>query len=168
MTLKGMVDRTVARALAPVPRVQRWWARRAADAEAAGPTPWAPFGRRFSECRAAVVTTGGFHLPDQPGFDCDRGDPTFREIPGDVPLADLRISHTHYDTRDARADPNILLPLDRLRELVAEGALGSVAPTHYSLMGYIPQVEALVGETAPAIVRRMGREEVDLALLTPA
>jgi D-proline reductase (dithiol) PrdB len=66
------------------------------------------------------------------------------------------------------ADPNILLPLDRLRELVAEGTLGSVAATHYSLMGYIPQVEALVGETAPAIVRRMGREEVDLALLTPA
>ena len=168
MTLRSALDRAVARILAPVPEVQRRWARRTARATVAGGVPWAPFGQRLDGSRLAVVTTGGFHLPGQPGFDCDRGDPSFREIPGDVPLGELRISHTHYDTRDALADPNILLPLDRLRELVAEGALGRVAPTHYSLMGYIPQVEALVGETAPAIVQRMRREEVDLALLTPA
>lgn len=168
MGMKGTVDRTVARVLAPVPEVLRWWARRSARARSEGEVPWTPFAKRFAESRVAVVTTGGFHRPGEPGFDCDRGDPSFREVPGDFPLGDLRISHTHYDTRDARRDPNILLPLDRLREVVEEEGLGSLAPTHFSLMGYIPQVETLVGETAPAIAKRMGREEVDMALLTPA
>lgn len=168
MTWRSALDRAVARALAPLPEVQRRWARRTATAEPGGDVPWTPFDGPFSEARVAVVTTGGFHLRDQPPFDCDRGDPSFREIPAGTPLGDLEISHTHYDTRDARTDPNILLPLDRLRELVDAGSLGSLAPTHYSLMGFIPQVDALTSETAPAIARRMGREEVDLALLTPA
>lgn len=168
MSVRSAIDRAVARALAPVPEVQRWWARRSATAEAGGEVPWAPFRKPFAASRVAVVTTGGFRLAGQPGFDCDRGDPSFRRIPDDVDLSTLEIDHTHYDTRDAAADPNILLPLDRLRELVDEGALGSIAPTHYSMMGYVPQVAELVEETAPAIAEGMASEEVDLALLTPA
>lgn len=168
VTLRGAIDRAVSRALAPLPEVTRWWARRTATAEAAGDVPWAPFERPFRACRVAVLTTGGFHRPDQPAYDCDRGDPSFRRIPAGVDLSTLAISHTHYDTRDARADPNVLFPLDRLRELVAEGALGGLAPTQYSMMGYVPQVRALVHEAAPAIARAMRSEEVDFALLTPA
>lgn len=168
MTWKSALDRTISRAIAPFPPVQRWWTRRALSAEAEGETPWAPFERRFAESRIAVVTTGGFRFADQPAFDCDAGDPSYREIPSDVVLAELVVDHTHYDTRDAEADPNILLPLDRLRELVAEDVLGSLAPTHYSMMGYVPQTTALVEETAPEIARRMRSEEVDFALLTPA
>lgn len=168
MSVKSVVDRAVSRLLGPFPEVARWWARRTATAVAEGEIPWAPFEKRFAKTRVAVVTTGGFHLPDQEPFDCDAGDPSFRTIPADVPLASLEISHTHYDTRDAREDPNILLPLDRLRELVDEGVLGSLAPSHYSMMGYVPQVEVLVEETAPRLVEGMRSEEVDLALLTPA
>lgn len=168
VSFQSVVDRALSRGLAPLPGVVRWWADRSATAHAAGPVPWTPFTKRFAEARAAVITTGGFHLPEQPGFDCDRGDPSYREIPADVDPGELRISHTHYDTRDAREDPNILFPLDRLEELVAEGALGSIAPTHYSLMGYIPQIDALVGRTAPAIADRLRHEQVDLALFTPA
>jgi len=168
MSLRAVVDRAVSRLLAPFPDVSRRWAERSATARAEGPVPWTAFTKRFADARVAVVTTGGFHLPDQPGFDCDRGDPSFRAIPGDVDLGRLAITHTHYDTRDARQDPNILLPLDRLRELVDEGAMGSLAPTHYSLMGYIPQIGALVEETAPAMAEGLRREEVDVLLLTPA
>lgn len=163
-----MLDRAVARVLAPFPQLVRRWAERSATARATGPVPWAPFTKRFAQSRAAVITTGGFHLPDQRTFNCDRGDPSFREIPSDVDLRGIEISHTHYDTRDAQRDPNILLPLERLRELVSEGVLGSLAPTHYSLMGYIPQVDALVDETAVAIAERLRSEAVDLALLVPA
>jgi D-proline reductase (dithiol) PrdB len=168
MSLRAVVDRAVSRLLAPFPEVSRRWAERSASARAEGPVPWTAFTNRFVSSRVAVVTTGGFHLPDQPGFDCDRGDPSFREIPGDVDLGRLSITHTHYDTRDAHRDANILLPLDRLRELVEEEAVGSLAPTHYSLMGFIPQVGTLVGETAPEIARGLRREEVDFVLLTPA
>ncbi len=168
MSLKGRLDTAVARGLAPFPEASRRWAERTATVRVDGEVPWAPFTGRFAEFRVAVVTTGGFHLPGQAAFDCDRGDPSWRAIPADVDLGSLAITHTHYDTRDAMRDPNILLPLDRLRELVHEGALGSLAPTQFSLMGYIPQIAALVEETAPAIVERLGREEVDLVLLTPA
>lgn len=168
MSVKGAIDRTVSRALAPFPDLVRWWARRAATARSGDGIPWIPFEKRFADARVAVLTTGGFRLPEQPAFDCDRGDPTFRRLPASVDLAGLEIDHTHYDTRDARKDPNILLPLDRLRELVDEGALGGLAPTQYSMMGYVPQVDALLEETAPAIAAGMASEEVDLALLTPA
>lgn len=168
MTLRSVVDRAMARVLAPFPQLPRRWAERTATARADGPVPWTPFTGKLGAARVAVITTGGFHLPDQPGFDCDAGDPSWRALPAEVDLRTLRVTHTHYDSRDARRDPNILLPLDRLRELVGERALGSLAPTHYSLMGYIPQVEALVEETAPAIAERMRGEEVDLVLLTPA
>lgn len=168
MSLKGAFDRAVSRALAPFPGVVRWWAARSATARSGGAVPWTPFEGRFAEARVAVVTTGGFHRADQPAFDCDRGDPSVRRIPVGTPLAELEISHTHYDTRDARRDPNVLFPLDRLRELVEEGALGSLAPTQWSMMGYVPQTAALVEETAPAIAAGMRSEEVDLALLVPA
>lgn len=168
MTLRGVVDRAVSRALAPFPEVLRWWARRSATARAEDGTPWTPFAARFADARIAVVTTGGFRFADQPAFDCDRGDPSFREIPAETPLDRLVVDHTHYDTRDAARDPNVLFPLDRLRELVEEGALGGLAPTHYSMMGYVPQTAELVEETAPAIASAMTSEEVDFALLTPA
>ncbi|MDX1660601.1 MAG: glycine/sarcosine/betaine reductase selenoprotein B family protein [Gemmatimonadota bacterium] len=168
MSVKSAVDRAISRLLAPFPDVARWWTRKSAKAEVGGETPWTPFGKRFAESRVAVLTTGGFHLADQEPFDCDAGDPSYRAIPADAPLDALEITHTHYDTRDAREDPNILLPVDRLRELVDEGALGSLSPTQYSMMGYVPQTVALVEETAPRIVEGMRSEEVDLALLTPA
>lgn len=168
MSWKSALDRTISRAIAPFPAVQRWWTRRTLSAEARGEIPWAPFERRLAESRIAVLTTGGFRFADQTAFDCDAGDPTYRELPSDVVLAELVVDHTHYDTRDAETDPNILLPLDRLRELVAEGVLGSLAPTHYSMMGYAPQTTVLVEKTAPEIAGKMGSEEVDFALLTPA
>ncbi|MDX1622762.1 MAG: glycine/sarcosine/betaine reductase selenoprotein B family protein [Gemmatimonadota bacterium] len=168
MTIRSVLDRAVARAIGPFPELQRWWARKAAEAEVEGETPWVPFEGRFAESRIAVFTTGGFRFAEQPAFDCDAGDPSWRAIPHDAELAELVVDHTHYDTRDAKEDPNILLPLDRLRELVDEGALGGLAPTHYSMMGYVPQTAALVEETAPEVVEAMRREEVDLVLLTPA
>lgn len=168
MSWKGALDRAISRTIAPFPSVQRWWTRKTATAEARGETPWAPFERDFAGSRIAVLTTGGFRFEDQPAFDCDRGDPSFREIPSDVDLADLVVDHTHYDTRNAEEDPNIVLPLDRLRELVDEGSLGALAPTHYSMMGYVPETTVLVEDTAPEIAEKMGSEEVDFALLTPA
>ena len=168
VTLRSAFDRLISRAAAPFPGAVRWWAERSATARPEGPVPWTPFTARFAQARAAVVTTGGFHRMGQPPFDCDRGDPSFREIPAAVDPRELVITHTHYDSRDARSDPNILLPLERLAELVDEGVLGSLAPTHYSLMGYIPQVDVLTGRTAPAIAGRLADEGVGLVLLVPA
>ena len=60
------------------------------------------------------------------------------------------------------------LPLDRARELVAEGRIGALAQTHYSTMGYQGNdATSQVEQSAPEIAARMKREDVDLALLAP-
>ena len=60
------------------------------------------------------------------------------------------------------------MPLDRLRELAAEGVVGAVADTHYSTMGYQGNdTSTLENETAPAIAAEMKSQEVGLAILAP-
>jgi D-proline reductase (dithiol) PrdB len=50
----------------------------------------------LSECRLALVTTGGVHLPDQARFDIDdpAGDCSYREIPTDA--TELTWTHAYY------------------------------------------------------------------------
>jgi D-proline reductase (dithiol) PrdB len=55
--------------------------------------------------------------------------------------------------------------LDRLRELVAAGVIGSVAATHYSFMGATDpvQMEPYAGEVAS----QLKSDAVDAVLLSP-
>src|SRR5947209_5118754 len=101
---------------------------------------WTPLRRPLSECTVALTSTAGVHLKSQPAYDLmnEWGDASFREIPGDVSTAEIAVSHSHYDTADANVDPNVVFPLDRLRELVAEGTIGAVARLHVGMMGWNP------------------------------
>lgn len=79
----------------------------------------------------------------------------------------MSVSHLHIDTRLADRDLNCVLPLERAAELSAEGALGELAPTHYSFMGYLPRAETFLAESVPRMIERMRSEEVDAVLLVP-
>ena len=61
--------------------------------------PLRRFTKPLDECRAALITTGGIHLPEQKPFDMTNpdGDPSYREIPGDVVTGDIVITHKYYD-----------------------------------------------------------------------
>lgn len=132
--------------------------------------PWAPFEKELKTARFALVNTGGIHrktdLPFSDNFGL--GDPSYREIPRETPTADLTATHAHYDLTHALKDVNCVFPIDRFRELEAEGIIGSLVPTHYSFMGYIPIPKPLTDITAPEVARKMKREEVDAAFLTPS
>jgi hypothetical protein len=132
--------------------------------------PWTPVERPVGASRVAVVTTGGLYRPgiDKP-FDGDalEGDSSYREIPRDAAIARLAVAHPHFPHESAEADMNTIFPLDRLHELRAAGAIGDVAPTHFSTMGYAPRAADVAAETAPAIAARMKEEAVDVALLVP-
>lgn len=120
----------------------------------------------------ALVTTGGVHRDDDRPFDMTdrRGDPSFRAIPSDTPAARLAVTHDYYDHRDVDRDVNVMLPVDRIREMAADGAIGGLAPNFYSFMGHV--VDGRVGElesgTAVEAARRIAEEGADLVLLTPA
>ena len=90
---------------------------------------WTPLIKPLSKCVVALASTAGVRLKDQPPYDLmnEHGDSSFREIPGDVSVRDLVVTHSHYDTTDANADPNVVFPIDRLRELGADGTVGAVA-----------------------------------------
>lgn len=137
--------------------------------------PWAPVRKPLSRSRVALLSTAGLSMKGDPPFDMElerrsptRGDPSWRRLRADATSADVEANHLHIDTGYLLRDLNVALPLDRLRELVAAGEVGSVAPSHYSIMGYQgSDTTALERESAPAIAEAMRREEVDLALLVP-
>lgn len=133
--------------------------------------PGATLAKPLAQSRVAVVTTAAFHTPDQAPFDesIKGGDASFREIPHDTPLSALAIAHRSdaFDASGIEADANVALPLDRLRELVRDNAIGSVAPRHFSFMGSIPAPGRLVAESAPEVSRRLIADGVDVVLLTP-
>ena len=58
-----------------------------------------------------------------------------------------------------------MFPLDRLRELAAEGVIGSVAATHYSFMGAMDPVQ--MEPYAREVASQLKSDAVDAVLLSP-
>ena len=151
-------------------QVMKAWAAR----QKPGVIPFTPLRRPLSECTVALVSTAGIALNEDKPFDQEGerrnpwwGDPTFRTIPVGTSERDVRIYHLHIDPRFGQDDLDVVLPMRRLSELVDEGMVGRVAPTHYSIMGYILEPTELVEKTAPAIAEYMRDEAVDAAALVP-
>ena len=127
----------------------------------------APVTKYRKKCRVALISTGGIHLKSQEPFTPKTGDHTFRLIPPDTHQTDLTVTHGHYDETDVRADVNCLLPMHRLEELITEGYVEAAATNHISFMGYIPDINPLMKETAPEAARILLADQVDIAVLTP-
>ena len=163
------LDRQLAKIFARWPSLADGYAKKLGQS-ISGEIPWAPFTKDLKDCTIAIVTTAGVHLKSQNPFDMTspEGDWTFRAIPGEVTVGELMISHSHYDTRDAEKDVNIVFPIERLRELAREGVIKAVSPANFSFMGFIPRTEPLIKETAPAVARELKAAGVDAVLLTPA
>src|SRR5436190_21973309 len=98
-------------------------------------TPFTPLRRPLVACRLAIVTPAGLHRRGDRPF--GPGEQTYRVIPSETPPPDIVQSHTSigFDRVPIMRDLNITFPVDRVRELAAEGVLGGVARNHYSFMG---------------------------------
>jgi D-proline reductase (dithiol) PrdB len=118
-----------------------------------------------------VISSAGLVGPDQEPFDDSirGGDFSFREIPADIDVFTLTDTHRSdlYDHSGLRQDPNLAFPLDRLRELVKSGRIGSLNRRHLSFMGSITAPGRLVKKTAPPAVHKLVEDGVDIALLVP-
>ncbi len=120
-------------------------------------------GPPLSERRIAIITTAGLHRHDDQPFVPGRGE--FRVIPDDTDMAGLITSHvsTNFDRTALFRDINTVFPIDRLRELVAAGTVGSVAAAHYAFMGATPPTAH--AELANGLAGDMKRDGVDGVLL---
>ncbi|MCA1688289.1 MAG: glycine/betaine/sarcosine/D-proline family reductase selenoprotein B [Actinobacteria bacterium] len=121
----------------------------------------------LSECRLALVTTGGAHLPTDTRFDIDDplGDCSYREIPTGAEA----LTWTHaYHRPDEGTHLDSVFPLWTMRELVGEGVIGELNLRHFSFMGAIHDPGSLVRETAPEVAGKLADDGVDAVLLTPS
>ena len=129
--------------------------------------PFVRPNKPLDRSRLALVTTGGVHLPDQPRFDIDdpAGDCSYREIP--TTANDLTWTHAYYRP-DEGSDLDAVFPLQTLRRLVSDGAVGELSARHFSFMGAIHDPTPLVGCTAPEVAGKLVEDQVDVVLLTPS
>jgi len=150
--------------------MRAWQASEPAPAD----IPWTSLGKPLSEARVALISSAGLARLDDTPFDQEGerrnpwwGDPSHRVLAREATGDQIGVYHLHIDPRPAAEDLDCLFPLRRLDHLVETGFVGSSAPNHYSIMGYVLQTDELVGETAPLIAEALVRDQVDLALLVP-
>lgn len=135
--------------------------------------PFTPPARPVRESRLVLITTAAPFRPelgDQgPGAAYNASAKFFTVYTENVaPAPNLRISHLGYDRKHTTAaDPNTWLPIARLTEAVADGALGGLAPR---LVG-VPtnRSQRITSEQdAPAALDACRQLEADIALLVPS
>jgi D-proline reductase (dithiol) PrdB len=97
------------------------------------------------------------------------GDSSYRVIPSKSSPNDVVQSHASigFDHTGFYRDINLAFPLERLRELVDRGTLGSAASNYYSFMGAQRDPTPIIEDTAPEVARRLKEEKVDAVLLVP-
>lgn len=128
--------------------------------------PFVPLSKPLSESRLGLIASGGIYRQGQIAFHF-KDDISYREIDTRTPMSELRISHFAYDTTDAISDPNVVFPLQTLRDLCRVSRIGELARNAYTFMGGIYSARKVRTKLAPALAQRLVRDEVDVALLVP-
>lgn len=127
-------------------------------------TPWVT-AHPVSQSRFAIISTAGLQRRGDRPFGVESGD--YRLLPGDLAAGDLVMSHisTNFDRTGFQEDHNVVFPIDRLKELAAEGVIGSVADMHYAFMGATPP--AKIERSARQLAGLLKQDNVHAVLLVP-
>jgi D-proline reductase (dithiol) PrdB len=135
------------------------------------PVPCASVSKPLDQCRVALLSSAGFVVPGDEPFSSSikGGDWTYRVIPDSVDVQSLEDHHRSdsYSHDGVDADRNLGLPLDRLHELVSDGAIGAAAPRHISVMGSITAPGRFTRKTLPEVADIFVEDQVDVALMVP-
>lgn len=127
-------------------------------------TPWTP-AKPVSESRIALISTAGIERRGDKPYPFFSGE--FRLIPTGVDPGELVMSHMspNFDRTGFQQDINVVIPIERMRELEAEGAVGSVAGFHYAFMGGSRPQD--MEPHVPELARLLRGDEVDTVLMCP-
>jgi D-proline reductase (dithiol) PrdB len=122
-------------------------------------------GPPMAKRRIAMISTAGIERRTDKPYAFLSGE--YRVIPGDVDMGELVMSHLspNFDRSGFQQDVNVVLPLDRMRELASEGQIGSVADFHYGFMGGSSPDD--MEPHVPELVRLLKEDAVDTVLLCP-
>jgi hypothetical protein len=134
--------------------------------------PFTPMGTPLDRARVALITTAAPFQPEAgdqgPGAPYNAAAKFYKVYSDSTESApDLRISHVGYDRKHTTArDINTYFPLERMKEAVAAGRIGSLtprfhgAPTNRSHR----ETEADLAE----LLRRCREDGADAAVLVPS
>ena len=117
--------------------------------------------------KVAIVTTAALHREGREGFALGDSDYHYETLPREA--RDLSLGHhsVNFDRGGFAADINVVYPIDRLEELVADGVIGGVADNHYAFAGNQPAtVSEIRLDSGPNCARQMLTEGVNVVLLT--
>ncbi|HTN09823.1 MAG TPA: glycine/sarcosine/betaine reductase selenoprotein B family protein [Acetobacteraceae bacterium] len=71
----------------------------------------------------------------------------------------------NFDRSGFQRDLNVVYPIDRQRVLAAEAVIGSVADTHYAVLGATDPAAMQI--TADQLMGQLQQDRVDAVLLVP-
>ena len=125
-----------------------------------------PLRKPVAESTVGLFVSCGAQMPEDPPLG-ETEDISFRLVHRDTPLSKLVLSHKTAVRKWADEDLNVAYPLDRMKELEAEGAIGRLAHTAVSIVGSIHRFTELIGMTVPAVKQIYDSQGVDLVLLFP-
>ncbi|MCE2491829.1 MAG: selenoprotein B glycine/betaine/sarcosine/D-proline reductase [Alphaproteobacteria bacterium] len=127
-------------------------------------TPWTP-AKPVTESRIALISTAGIERRGDKPYPFFSGE--FRLIPTDVDQGELVMSHLspNFDRTGFQQDINVAIPLDRMRELEAEGVIGPVAKFHYAFMGASRPAD--MEPNILELANLLRGDEVDTVLMCP-
>ena len=130
----------------------------------------AKLSKPLSESHLTFVSTAGVQPKETMPFDTVHpvGDYSFRRVPTNSKTSDLAIHQLKYPTFGAEKDLNVIFPIERLRELVAENFIGSLTGNFFSFIGYNMDAERLEKTLAEDIADAVEAEKPDIVLLAPA
>lgn len=122
------------------------------------PVPMPPAVKNLKTAKVMLITDGGLvpkGNPDQiQGSAATRWGSYSIKDRGDLRAEDYEISHGGYDPQFVRQDPDRLVPLDVMRELEKDGAIGELCDEFISTSGLANPLSN---------TRRMGREMAERA-----
>jgi hypothetical protein len=90
--------------------------------------PLAQLRKPLAEARRTLISSGGVHARnDRPLDVCHPfGDFRFRRAPSQLRHKELIIHQLKYPHDDTDVDINLIVPIERLQEMAAEGVLGGL------------------------------------------
>lgn len=132
--------------------------------------PLARLRKPLSECRVTFISTSGVQPRGTLPFDTVHpvGDYSFRRVPSSSRVDELEIHQLKYPTAGADRDLNVIFPIERLRELAAQGVVGGLTENFYTFIGYNMDPERLERTLAEDIAAAVSDEGADIALAAPA
>lgn len=120
----------------------------------------------MSDSTVCLIASGGVYAHGQVAF-THKDDLSYRAVPTETPVDELRVTHFAFDQTNARRDPNVIFPSAALRSLVESGELGGVSSHALTFMGGIYS-QRRFGETLiPALVDQVRQMAPDVVLLVP-